>query len=79
MSSVLHRNDPDVVRRLLATPARWAVVGLSRNPHRVAYRIAAYVQGLGHEIAWWATGRTPYPGTTGPVSDNGVLPGIEGM
>lgn len=50
MSSVLHRNDPDVVRRLLATPARWAVVGLSRNPHRVAYRIAAYVQGLGHEI-----------------------------
>src|SRR3954447_18136299 len=50
MSTVLHRNDPDVVRRLLATPARWAVVGLSRNPNRVAYRIATYVQGLGHEI-----------------------------
>jgi maleylpyruvate isomerase len=37
------------------------------------------VTGLGHEIAWWGTGRTPYPGTTGPVSDDGVLPGIEAM
>jgi len=26
-SPALHRNDPDVVRRLLATPGRWAVVG----------------------------------------------------
>jgi maleylpyruvate isomerase len=37
------------------------------------------VTGLGHEIAWWGTGRSPYPGTTGPVSDSGALPGIEGM
>ena len=42
-----HRNDPDVVRRLLATPGRWAVVGLSANPRRVAYGIASYLQGLG--------------------------------
>ena len=45
-----HRNDPDVVRRLLATPGRWAVVGLSANPKRVAYGIATYLQGLGMTI-----------------------------
>jgi len=45
-----HRNDPDVVRRLLATPGRWAVVGLSANTRRVAYGIASYLQGLGMTI-----------------------------
>ena len=45
-----HRNDPEVVRRLLATPGRWAVVGLSANPARVAYGIASYLQGLGMTI-----------------------------
>jgi uncharacterized protein len=46
----MHRNDPDVVRRLLATPGRWAVVGLSGNSRRVAYAIASYLQGLGMTI-----------------------------
>lgn len=46
-----HRNDPEVVRRLLSNPGRWAVVGLSQNPARVAYNIARYVQRLGMEIA----------------------------
>ena len=45
-----HRNDPVVVRRLLTDRGRWAVVGLSENRARVAYRIAAYVQDLGMEI-----------------------------
>ena len=45
-----HRNDPEVVRRLLATPGRWAVVGLSANRARVAYRIGSYLQGLGMQI-----------------------------
>jgi predicted CoA-binding protein len=45
-----HRNDPQVVRRLLATPGRWAVVGLSQNRARVAYRIAAYLRELGMQI-----------------------------
>ncbi len=45
-----HRNDPDVVRRLLSTPGRWAVVGLSQNHARVAYDIAAYLQRLGMPI-----------------------------
>ena len=42
----IHRNDPDTVRRLLATRGRWAVVGLSANRSRVAYGIAAYVRDL---------------------------------
>jgi maleylpyruvate isomerase len=37
------------------------------------------VTGTGHEIAWWATGRPPYPGTTGPVSDTGALPALGGI
>jgi uncharacterized protein len=46
-----HRNDPDVVRRLLTEPGRWAVVGLSGNRHRTAYSIAQYVRdALGMEI-----------------------------
>ena len=46
----MHRNDPDVIRRLLKSPGRWAVVGLSANPDRVAYGIASYLQGLGMQI-----------------------------
>ena len=45
-----HRNDPQVIRRLLGTPGRWAVVGLSSNRRRVAYGIASYLQGLGMTI-----------------------------
>lgn len=43
-------NDPVVIRRLLTVPSRWAVVGLSNNPQRVAFGIAQYVQELGMEI-----------------------------
>lgn len=45
-----HTNDPEVIRRLLNTPGRWAVVGLSENPERTAYGIARYLQDLGMEI-----------------------------
>jgi len=46
-----HRNDPETVRRLLATPGRWAVVGLRDNPARTAHRIAHYLQSrLGQHI-----------------------------
>lgn len=46
-----HRNDPETVRRLLATKGRWAVVGLRDNPVRTAHRIAAYLQDqLGQRI-----------------------------
>jgi len=36
--------------RLLRTPGRWALVGLSTNTARAAYGVAAYLQDLGHEI-----------------------------
>jgi uncharacterized protein len=46
-----HHNDPAVIRRLLATPGRWAVVGLSQNRRRTAYEIADYLADrLGQEI-----------------------------
>jgi len=46
-----HVNDPDVIRRLLTTPGRWAVVGLSENRARTAYSIAQYLRDeLGMEI-----------------------------
>jgi hypothetical protein len=46
-----HLNDPAVVRRLLTTPGRWAVVGLSTNTARTAYSIATYLKvDLGMEI-----------------------------
>ncbi len=38
------------MKRLLSDKGRWAVVGLSSNTWRTAYRIAQYVQDLGHEI-----------------------------
>ena len=39
------------MRRLLTTRGRWAVVGLSQNPRRTAYRIAAFLaQDLGMTI-----------------------------
>jgi predicted CoA-binding protein len=47
---MVHRNDPAVITRLLTTPGRWAVVGLSTNSTRAAYGVARYVQSLGHEI-----------------------------
>ena len=36
--------DPDVIERLLTTPATWAVVGLSANTERTAYRIGRYLR-----------------------------------
>ncbi|MFL4476273.1 CoA-binding protein [Paeniglutamicibacter sp. MACA_103] len=46
-----HVNDPAVIRRLLKTPARWAVVGLTNNPSRVAPGVSRFLQDqLGMEI-----------------------------
>ena len=45
-----HENDTTTIRRLLTTPGRWAVVGLSTNTDRAAYGVARFVQRLGHEI-----------------------------
>ena len=46
-----HINDPQVIRRLLTTPGRWAVVGLSNNPRRPAVGVSLFIQQhLGQEI-----------------------------
>ncbi len=45
-----HRNDPAVIARLLRTPGRWAVVGLSQNTARAAHGVAAGLQRMGHTI-----------------------------
>lgn len=39
-----HVNDPETIRRLLSTPGRWAVVGLTNNPVRVAPSIARFLR-----------------------------------
>ena len=41
---------PDVIRRLLTEDGVWAVVGLSTSQSRVAYGVAAYLQGIGKRI-----------------------------
>ena len=46
-----HRNDPEVIRRLLTSPGRWAVVGLSNNPRRAAVGVSRFLMDqLGKEI-----------------------------
>ena len=42
--------DPHTVRALLEDTHTWAVVGLSGNPDRTAYRIARFLQGHGKRI-----------------------------
>ena len=36
--------DPEVIKRLLTTPATWDVVGLSANTRRTAYSIGRYLR-----------------------------------
>ncbi len=42
--------DRDTIRFLLEDTHTWAVVGLSGNPDRTAYRIARFLQGHGKRI-----------------------------
>jgi predicted CoA-binding protein len=42
--------DPDTIRFMLDKCATWAVVGLSGNPHRTAFRIAEFLQAHGKRI-----------------------------
>lgn len=43
------RNDPDTVRRLMAAET-WAVVGLTGDPSRAAYGVAAWLQQQGKRV-----------------------------
>ena len=42
--------DQDNIRFMLEKCETWAVVGLSGNPHRTAFRIAEFLQGNGKRI-----------------------------
>jgi len=42
--------DPDTIRSILDDSHTWAVVGLSGNPHRTAFRIAEFLQAHGRRI-----------------------------
>ncbi|MBD2761768.1 CoA-binding protein [Kocuria sp. cx-455] len=46
-----HVNDPDLIRELLTTPGRWAVVGLSGNRARPAHAVSRRIRDeFGQEI-----------------------------
>ena len=46
-----HVNDPDLIRELLTTPGRWAVVGLSSNRTRPAHAVSRRIrEEFGQEI-----------------------------
>ncbi|WP_149361514.1 CoA-binding protein [Lolliginicoccus suaedae] len=46
-----HTNDPALIRQLLATPATWAVVGLSTHTGRTAHGVSRWMkERLGHRI-----------------------------
>ncbi len=46
-----HRNDPEVITRLLTAKGRWAVVGLSYNQARPAVGVSRFIQSsLGMDI-----------------------------
>ncbi|MEA5455008.1 CoA-binding protein [Sinomonas sp. JGH33] len=46
-----HVNDPEVIERLMETPGRWAIVGLSQNQWRSAYSVAEFIRDeLGQQI-----------------------------
>ncbi len=42
--SLTHRNDTETMRRLIADPGTWIVVGLSNNQERDAYRVAQWLK-----------------------------------
>jgi predicted CoA-binding protein len=46
-----HVNDPEVVERLMLTPGRWAIVGLTSNQWRAAYETSLFIRDrMGMEI-----------------------------
>ena len=69
LASTLERHQGSVDAEVVATD-------LDRR-HRLGAG-GPTVSGPAHGLAWWLTGRAPYPGAE-VSSDDGALPGIEGM
>lgn len=42
--SLTHKNDTETMRRLIADPGTWVVVGLSNNTERDAHRVARWLK-----------------------------------
>ncbi len=42
--AMAHQNDPDLIRRLLFDPGVWAVVGLSANRERDAWKVSRWLE-----------------------------------
>ena len=57
--------DPDTIRFMLEDCATWAVVGLSGDPSRTAYRIAQFLQQRGKRIVPIHPGAREVLGETG--------------
>jgi predicted CoA-binding protein len=61
-----HQNEPELVQRLLSTPGRWAVVGLSNNPMRAALGVSRFlVDRLGMDVIPVNLKAEPVYGRTG--------------
>jgi uncharacterized protein len=76
-------SEPAVIRRVLTTPATWAVVGLSTDATRTAYGVARWMhEALGHRIlpvhprAEEVWGEPGYPGIT-QIPDGTVVPVVD--
>jgi predicted CoA-binding protein len=72
-------SESAVIRRVLTTPATWAVVGLSTDTARTAYGVARWMQdALGHRVipvhprAEEVWGEAGYP-TLGQIPDGTVV------
>jgi uncharacterized protein len=76
-------SEPAVIRRVLTTPATWAVVGLSTDATRTAHGVARWMhEALGHRIlpvhprAEEVWGEPGYPSIT-QIPDGTVVPVVD--
>jgi maleylpyruvate isomerase len=69
LEETARRHPSEVNATVVAVDADWSVAFGTGVPT---------VTGPAHGLAWWLTGRAPYPGAE-VTSDNGVLPRIEGL
>jgi maleylpyruvate isomerase len=74
LEQTAQRHERDVTATLVATDLDWTRRLGAGDPASPGPTVSGPVRGL----AWWLTGRAPFPGAE-VTSDGGPLPGIEGM